>query len=98
MCLCCLWYSLFHFKFIDLNLPFSLHECGYQFVNNVYLLNVQAFSFIDLCYSHLHLFFIYFCSDLYNFFPPTSIVGFFILFLAALGVKVDPLFDVSLVP
>jgi len=66
-----------------------------------YLLKEPAFSFIGLCYSYLHLFFIYFCSDLYDFFPSTNFGVFFVvvvvLFLVALDVRLGCLFDVPLV-
>ena len=66
-----------------------------------YLLKEPAFSFIDLCYRCLHLFFVYFCSDLYDFFPCTNFGVFFVvvvvLFLVALDVRLGCLFDVPLV-
>ena len=37
-----------------------------------YLLKEPAFSFIDLCYCLHHLFFILFCSDLYDFIPSSN--------------------------
>ena len=39
----------------------------------VYLLKEPTFSFIDLCYCFLRFYFIYFCSDLYDFFPSTDL-------------------------
>ena len=41
-----------------------------------------AFSFIDLCYCFLYFYFIYFCSDLHDFFPSTifSLLLFVYLF------------------
>ena len=63
-----------------------------------YLLREPVFSFIDLCYCRLHIFFIYFCSDIYDFFPSTNFRDFFVLlFLIPLCVKLGCLFDVSLV-
>ena len=45
-----------------------------------------------------YFFFIYFCSDLYDFFPSTNFgVFFLLLFLVVLGVKLGCLFDVILV-
>ena len=56
----------------------------------LFIFSESAFSFIDLCYCFLHVYFIYFCSDLYDFFPSTNFRDFFILlFLVALGVKVQ---------
>ena len=53
-----------------------------------------AFSFINLYYC---FFFIYFCSDLYDFFPSTNFGGFFVLlFPVVLGVKLGCLFDAFL--
>ena len=51
----------------------------------VYLLNEQAFSFIDLCFSLLH----YFYSEFYDLFHSTNFGFFFVvvLFLVALGVR-----------
>ena len=48
----------------------------YQFV---YLLKEPAFNFIDLCYCFLCFYFIYFCSDLYDFFPSANF-GFCLFF------------------
>ena len=51
------------------------------------------FSFIKLCYCFLQLFFIYFSSDLYDFFPSTNFgVFFFFFFSVVLDVKVGCLF------
>ena len=62
-----------------------------------YLLKEPAFSFIDLCYSCFHSFFIYFCSDLYDFFPSTNFGCFYVvvllLFPVAIDVRLDGLVD-----
>ena len=50
---------------------------GYQF----YLFKEPAFSFIYLLYCFLHLCFIYFFSDLYDFFPSTNFGFCLLLFL-----------------
>ena len=42
-----------------------------------YLLKESAFSFIDLCYHFLQFFFMYFWSDLYDFFPSANFRGYF---------------------
>ena len=39
------------------------------------LLNELAFSFIDLCYYFLHLYFIYTCSNSYGVFLSTNFPG-----------------------
>ena len=44
-----------------------------------YLLKEPAFTFIDLCYCLLHFFFIYFCSDFYDFFPSAKFNLFYSL-------------------
>ena len=48
----------------------------------VYLLKEPAFSFINLYYCFFHFFFIYFCLDLYDFFPSTNF-GLFLFFLSS---------------
>ena len=45
----------------------------------VYLLKETAFNFINLHYCFFHFFFIYFCLDLYDFFPSTNF-GLFLFF------------------
>ena len=55
---------------------FFLHESGERFFNFVYLLKEPGFCFINLYYCFFHFFFIYFCLDLYDFFPSTNF-GFF---------------------
>ena len=44
-------------------------ETGQGFNNFVDLFKVPVFSFIEFFYCFLHLYFIYFSSDLYDFFP-----------------------------
>ena len=68
------------------------------FVNFVYLLKEPVFSFINLHYF-FQFFFIYFYSDLYNFFPSTNLgrEGGVLLFPVVLDVKLVCLFTVFLV-
>ena len=74
-------FSLFISIFIDLRpLPFFLDESGQGLISFVYLLRKPAFSFIDLCYCFLCFYIIYFCTDLYDFFPSTDF-GFSLFFL-----------------
>ena len=51
------------------------------------------------CYCFLNFYLVYFCSDLYDFFPPTNFGAFFfvLLSLVALGVRLDCLFEIFLV-
>ena len=49
--------------------PEKKHLYFFSFFN---LLKDSTFSFIDLCSCFLHLCFINFCSDLYDFFPSTN--------------------------
>ena len=71
------WSFVLHFSIVCCNspspfsFPFYWFESSLFFswwvwliVNIVYLLKEPTFSFIDFCYCLLHLFFIYFCSDL----------------------------------
>ena len=63
--------SFFITNFIDLSpLHFSLDES--EFINFVDLCRKPAFSIIDLFCCFLCLYFIYFFSDLYDFFPSTK--------------------------
>ena len=67
--------------FIELSpLPFFLDESSRRFIYFIYLFKEPAFSLSNLCYCFLHLYFIYFCSDLYYFFPSTNF-GFCLFFL-----------------
>ena len=95
-CVVCCNFSLFVSNFIDLTLLFFL----ISLVNSLSILLIfsqnQLFSFFDLCYSLLHLFFIYFCSDFHDVFPSNFFL-FPFSFLVALGVKLGCLFDASLV-
>ena len=74
---------------------FFLDESGQWFDYCIYLLKESAFSFVDFCYSLLCFFFTYFHSDFNYFFPSTNFG--FLLFLVALSINLDYLFDVSLV-
>ena len=57
-----------------------------------------SFWFVDFCYSLLCFFFIYFCSNFYDFFPSYQPWGSsFLLFLVASGVNLDCFFDLSLI-
>ena len=49
------------------------------FINFVYLFEEPTFSFIDLFYCFFSLYFIYFCSDIYDFLPATNL-GFCLFF------------------
>ena len=70
-----------------------------MFIYFAYLFKEPAFSFTDLCYCFLHLYFIYFCCDLYDVFPSASCGVFFfvVLSLVSLGVSSGCLFDIYLV-
>ena len=57
----------------------------------------QLLVFADLCYSVLHFFSLYFCSNLYDFFPSTNFEEFFPSFSRCFRCKVRFLFYVSLV-
>ena len=62
-------FSFFIYNSIDLNpLPFFLMSLAKGVINFVYLLKEPTFSFINLCYCFLCFFFIYFRSDLHDFF------------------------------
>ena len=92
---CCNFF--FTFNFIDLSLLsfFSMSLANDLSILFIFLKN-HFFSFIDLCYCCLHFFFIYFCSDLYDF-PPLLTLRLFVLFLVAFGVSLGCLFDVFLI-
>ena len=60
---------------ILLSLLSFLDEFGKR-LTSVYLLKETAFSFIVLCYCFLCLYFIYFCSDLHDFFFLLLALGF----------------------
>ena len=77
-------------KELDMTEQLSLH-----FVYLVYLLKQCVFSFTDLCYCFLHFYFIYFSSNLYDFFPLTLVL--FVLSLVAFGEKLGCLFEIFLV-
>ena len=62
-----------------------------------YLLKEPVFSCINFYYCYFHLFFIYFHSDLYDFFASTNFGGFVLLFPIVLGVKLGCLFNIFLV-
>ena len=70
---------------------FFLDESCQQFVNFIFSKN-QLLVLLT-CYYLLHFFFIYFCSNLYDFFGVVGVV----LFLVALGVRLGCLFEVSLI-
>ena len=53
--------------------------------------------FVWLIFTIVYFFFIYFCSDLYDFFLSTNFGDFVLLFPVVLGVKLGCLFDVFLV-
>ena len=67
-------------NFIDFRPLLFLDESGQRLINFIYLLNESISSFIDLCYC-FHLYFIYFCSDIYDLFPSTNIGFPFVFFL-----------------
>ena len=95
-------FSIFISNFIDLILlPFFSWWVWLTVCLFCYLLKEPAFTSVDLCYSLLCLFFTYFCTDFYDFFPSVNFGVFFfvavLLFLVTLGVKLGCLFDVSLV-
>ena len=65
--------SFFISNLTDLSpLTFFLDESAEWFISLVYLFQEPAFSLIDLCYCFLCLYFISFCSDLYDFLPSTN--------------------------
>ena len=43
-------------------------QLSFHFVYLVYLLKQPVFSFTDFCYCFIHFYFIYFSSNLYDFF------------------------------
>ena len=51
-------------------------------------LNNQLLGFLNLCCCFFHFFFIYFCSDLYGFFPSTKFGGFCSSFSSCFRCKV----------
>ena len=69
-------------------------------VCQLYLLKKPDFGFIDLCYSPVRFFLIYFFFDIYDFFFSTNfgvfVVVLLILFLVASGVRLGCLFNVFL--
>ena len=66
-------FSFFISNFIDLSsLHFFLDELGQSFIKVVDLFKEPTFGFTDLLYCFLCLYFIYFCSDLYDFFPSAN--------------------------
>ena len=84
-CIVCCNLSFFISNFFDfILLSFFLDESGQRFVNFVYLLKELAFSFINLFYCFYNLFFIYFSSDLYDFFPSTNFGAFLFFFFQLL--------------
>ena len=67
------------------------------FIDFVDLFKEPALSFIDLFYCFLCLYFIYFCSDLYDFFPSTNFGFCLFSFSSWLGIKLCCLFEIFLV-
>ena len=67
---------------------FFLDESGQRFANFAYLLKEPAFSFINPYYCFFYLFFIYFCSDLYDFIPSTNFEVFLFFFFQLFRYKV----------
>ena len=65
-------------------------------LSNVYFFKEPAFSFIDLC-SFLFLYFIYFCSNLYDFFTSSNFRFCLFFSLIVLGVMLHCLLEVFLV-
>jgi len=61
----------------------------------LFIFSKPAFSFINLYYRFFHFFFIYFCLDLYDFFPSNNFEFFFPV---VSGVKLGCLLNVFLVP
>ena len=78
-------------------LSFFLDDSDKTFINFVYLLKELAFSFIDLCYCFLHLYFIYLYYDLYDFFLLLTLGFVCFLSLVALGIRIGCLFENFLV-
>ena len=82
-CIGCGNLSFFISKFVDLILLFVSWWVWLK-VYQFYLLKEPAFSFIHLYYCFFHFFFIYFCLDLYDFFPSSNVwrvLFCFVLFL-----------------
>lgn len=80
--LCCLlWYLHFHFWFYWFDYSPFFSSWVWLMICLFYLLKEPAFSFVGLCYSLIHFFFNYFCSNFYGFFPLTNfgVLLFFIL-------------------
>ena len=59
----------------------------------IYLIKEPAFTFVDFCCSVFCLFFIYFCSNFYDFFPSTNPGVLHFFFFVDLAVKLGYLFD-----
>jgi len=62
---------------------FLLMSVATRFISFVYHLKEPAFSFIDCFYCLLHVYFIYFCSDIYDLFSSIhfEVCFFFFLYL-----------------
>ena len=72
-CVVCCDFSILISNFVGLILlPFFLDESGWWFVYFIYLIKEPAFSFVDFGYGLLCFFYIYFCSNFYDFFPSTN--------------------------
>ena len=64
-------------------------------VSSVYLFKKPAFSLFYLCYSFVHLYFIYFCSEPYDFLPSTNLEFCLLFFsLVDLGIRLSSLFEI----
>jgi len=100
ICVVCCNFSFFIFNFIDLSLLifffFLMSLANGLSISFIFSKN-QLLVFTDLCYSSLHFFFLYFCSNLYDFFSSTNFVGFCSSFSMCFRCKVRSIFDVSLV-
>ena len=84
-CVVCCNFSFFIFNFIDLSLLiffFWMSLANGLSISFIFSKN-QLLVFTDLCFSFLHFFFLYFCSNLYDFFPSTN-CGFLFFFFYVL--------------
>ena len=94
-----LYLCLFHYWFYWFGHSlFFLCESGSRCVSFIYLFKEPALSFIDIFHCFFSLYFIYFCSDLYNFllltlcFVCSSFSGFFRNFFSHLPLLISIFF------